>query len=77
MWMSQPDFKPEELARIKAPTLIADGQYEEGIKPEHTAELARLIPGAKLVIIPNVSHLGLWQDPIAFNKVMVDFLDTQ
>jgi pimeloyl-ACP methyl ester carboxylesterase len=75
MWESQPDFKPGELARIKAPTLIADGQYEEAIRPEHTAELAKLVPGAQLVIIPNVSHLGLWQDPVAFNKVMTDFLD--
>src|SRR5258708_7826926 len=75
MWESQPDFKPDELARIRTPTVVADGQYEEAIKPEHTAELAKLIPGAKLVIIPNVSHLGLWQDPVAFNKAMTDFLD--
>jgi pimeloyl-ACP methyl ester carboxylesterase len=75
MWFSQPDYKPAELARITAPTVIADGQYEEAIRPEHTAELARLIPGAKLVILPNVSHMGLWQDPAAFNKAMTDFLD--
>ena len=38
-------------------------------------ELAKLIPGAKLVIIPNVSHMGMWQDPAAFNKEMTAFLD--
>ena len=75
MWFSQPDFKPEELAGITAPTVIADGQYEEAIKPEHTAELAKLIPGAKLVIIPNVSHMAMFQDPAAFNKAVTDFLD--
>ena len=46
MWFSQPDYKPEELGKITTPTVIADGQYEEAIKPEHTVELARLIPGA-------------------------------
>ena len=75
MWFSQPDFKPEQLGKISVPTVIADGQYEEAILPEHTVELARLIPGAKLVIIPNVSHMGMWQDPAAFNKEMTAFLD--
>ena len=75
MWFSQPDFKPEQLGAIKVPTVIADGQYEEAILPAHTAELAKLIPGAKLVIIPNVSHLAMWQDPAAFNNEMMAFLD--
>jgi pimeloyl-ACP methyl ester carboxylesterase len=75
MWFSQPDFKPEQLGAIKVPTVIADGQYEEAILPAHTVELAKLIPGAKLVIIPNVSHMGMWQDPAAFNKEMTAFLD--
>lgn len=75
MWFSQPDFKPDQLGAIKIPTVIADGQYEEAILPAHTVELAKLIPGAKLVIIPNVSHMGMWQDPAAFNKEMTAFLD--
>ena len=75
MWFSQPDYKPEELGKITTPTVIAAGEYEEAIKPEHTAELARLIPGAKLVIVPNVSHMGMWQDPDAFNDAMTSFLD--
>lgn len=75
MWFSQPDFKPEQLGKITVPTVIADGQYEEAIKTEHTVELARLIPGAKLVIIPNVSHMAMWQDPKAFNAEMLAFVD--
>lgn len=77
MWFSQPDFKPEQLGAIKVPTVIADGQYEEAILPAHTVELAKLIPGSKLVIIPNVSHMGMWQDPSAFNKEMTAFLDAK
>ena len=77
MWATQPDFKPEQLGKITVPTVIADGQYDEAIKPEHTAELAKLIPGAKLVILPNVSHMGMWQDPAAFNRAMTEFLDAK
>lgn len=75
MWHSQPDFKPEQLGAIKVPTVIADGQYDEFILPAHTVELAKLIPGAKLVILPNLSHMAMWQDPAAFNKEMTAFLD--
>jgi pimeloyl-ACP methyl ester carboxylesterase len=75
MWFSQPDFKPEQLGAIGVPTVIADGQYEEAILPEHTKELARLIPGAKLVILPNVSHMAMWQDPVLFNTAMLEFID--
>ncbi len=75
MWFSQPDFKPEQLAKISVPTVIADGQYEEAIKTEHTEELAKLIPGAKLLIMPNVSHMAMWQDPAQFNAAMLAFVD--
>ena len=75
MWFSQPDLKPEQLAKISVPTVIADGQYEEAIFPEHTTEPAKLIPGARLVILPNVSHMAMWQDPAAFNAAMLEFVD--
>lgn len=76
MWFSQPDFKPEQLAKIKAPTVIADGQFDEAIKQEHTAELAKLVPGARLLIMPNVSHMAMWQNPDLFNREMTAFLDS-
>jgi pimeloyl-ACP methyl ester carboxylesterase len=75
MWYSQPDYSPAQLASIKAPTVIADGEHDEAIKREHTEELAKLIPGAKLVILPGVSHFAFWQNPDLFNKAVLDFLD--
>ena len=42
MWNSQPDYTPQQLGRITAPTMIVDGEYDEAIKREHTEELARL-----------------------------------
>lgn len=43
---------PEELVRsIRAPTLIVLGDRDI-VKPEHAFELTRLIPGARLLILP-------------------------
>jgi pimeloyl-ACP methyl ester carboxylesterase len=75
MWMTQPDYTPEELGAIMTPTMIADGEHDEAIKREHTEEMAGLIPGAKLEILPGVSHMGMWQDPDLFNRSMVGFID--
>jgi pimeloyl-ACP methyl ester carboxylesterase len=74
MWTSQPDFSKEQLGAIKSPVAISDGEHDEAIKLEHTEEMAKLIPGAKLVILPNVSHFAFWQDPEPFNKAVLDFL---
>ncbi len=74
MWYSQPDFSKEQMMGIRAPVAIADGEHDEAIRREHTEEMAQLIPGAKLVILPNVSHFAFWQDPALFNKAVLEFL---
>ncbi|NOW96111.1 alpha/beta fold hydrolase [Mucilaginibacter sp. SG564] len=76
MYSSEPNLNPAELKTIKAPTVIACGQYEQFIKAEHFRELAALIPAAKLVVIPNVSHGGPLQDPISFHEAVAGLLDT-
>lgn len=74
MWLTEPDFTPGQLRSIRVPTTIADGEYEEIIKPEHTRYLAATIPNAKLVILPDVSHFAMLQDPAAFDTAVLDFL---
>jgi pimeloyl-ACP methyl ester carboxylesterase len=75
MWSSEPDFQPEDLASIAAPTAIVAGEHDELVKRENTEEMARLIPGARLIILPGVSHFGLWQDPAGYNAALAGFLD--
>lgn len=74
MWATQPDYKPEQLAKITAPVAIADGEHDEAIRQEHNAEMAKAIPGAKLVILPGVSHFAMVQDPQLFNQAVLEFL---
>lgn len=76
MLTKEPNYKAEDLAKIKGPRIaIADGEREEVIKPEHTAYLAKSIPGAKLIILPGVSHFALIQKPEEFNAAVVAFLN--
>ena len=73
---TEPELKPADLAKIKAPTVIADGAYEQFITNKETVTLAHLVPGTKLVIIPNVSHGGPLQDPNHFHKAVINLLDS-
>ncbi len=75
MWETQPNWTDDQLRAIRAPVLIADGQFDEGIKREHTEYMAATIPGAGLLILPNVSHFAFLQDPVLFNAALLDFLE--
>ena len=75
MWAKEPNFAPEQLKSIKVPVAVADGEYDEAIDPEHTKQMASLIPGSTRIIMPNLSHFAMWQDPAAFNSAVLNFLD--
>ena len=55
MWIAEPDFTPEQLQSIRAPTLIIIGD-EDIVTPEHAVEMFRAIPGAQLCVIPHAGH---------------------
>ncbi|MDZ4795771.1 MAG: alpha/beta hydrolase [Bacteroidota bacterium] len=75
MYSTEPNLIPAEIKTIKAPTVIAAGQYEQFYKREHFEELAGLIPNAICVILPNVSHGGPIQNPAQFHKAVMKLLD--
>ncbi len=74
MWDTEPKYAAADLHRIKTPTAIVDGDHDEAIKREHTEYLAREIPGATLIILPDVSHFAMLQAPAVFNAAMLGFL---
>ena len=77
MWKTEPNYTARDLARIHTPVAIVDGDHDEAIKRGHTDYLARAIPGAKLVILPNASHFAMLQRPGEFNAAMLAFLDAR
>jgi pimeloyl-ACP methyl ester carboxylesterase len=71
---TEPHFTDEQLRSIRVPTWIVDGDRDEGIKREDTDHMAALIPRAGELILPNVSHFALLQDPEQFNEALLHFL---
>lgn len=74
MWDSQPNWTKEQLEKIKTPTAIVLGDHDEAIKRNHTEYMAAAIPGAKLIILKDVSHFAMLQDPEGYTKAVLDFL---
>lgn len=57
-----------ELRAIRAPVLVAIGD-NDFVRIEHAAEMARLIPDARLAVLPGTTHLGIvkrgaWLEPM-------------
>jgi pimeloyl-ACP methyl ester carboxylesterase len=75
MWESQPKWTATDLAAIKVPTWIVDGDHDEAIKRENTEFMAANIPHAGLLIQPQVSHFSFLQDPEQFNNDVLHFLE--
>jgi pimeloyl-ACP methyl ester carboxylesterase len=74
MWRAQPNFTPAMLGSVTVPTLIYAAEHDEIIRRDHTEQMARHIPGARLVVQSDVSHFAMLQNPLQFNKTMIEFL---
>lgn len=74
MWASQPSWTAAQLAAIRVPAAIVIGDHDEAIGRAHTEYMARTIPGAKLVILPRVSHFAMLQDPDGYARAVLDFI---
>jgi len=74
MQRTEPNYSVRDLAEIHAPIAIVQGEHDEFIKLEHAKYLARSIPGAEFILLPDVSHFAPLQRPEKFNKVMLAFL---
>ncbi|ESX89330.1 alpha/beta fold hydrolase [Mesorhizobium sp. LSHC412B00] len=77
MWESEPAWTKEQLGKITTPTAIVAGDHDEAIKREHTEYMASVIPGAKLIILPNASHFAMLQAPDEYSKAALDFIDAK
>jgi proline-specific peptidase len=64
----------ERLGEIRVPTLLVGGRYDE-CRPEHLQAMQRRIPGSRLAIIEDASHLCFAERPAEFMRVVNDFLD--
>ncbi|WP_427022992.1 alpha/beta fold hydrolase [Aureimonas ureilytica] len=75
LWANEPNFSDQELASIRVPTEIVIGDHDEAISRRHTEYLARTIPGARLVVLPDVGHSAPLEDPEGYAEAVLSFLD--
>ena len=61
-------------ARIQARTLVLHGGADTVVDPRNAKLLADRIPGARLVIFPELGHLLFWEDPDGFADAAASFL---
>lgn len=63
-----------DLGRIRAPTLVVAGSEDTVVPLRAKKELAAGIPGARLVVIPHSGHATPTDQPVRFNRLVLDFL---
>jgi len=74
MWADQPHWTADDLKTITTPTWIVDADHDEAIKRNNTEFMAANIPGAGLLLQPEVSHFSFIQDPEQFSADVLHFL---
>jgi len=75
MWATEPHFTRQQLASIKVRAAIVIGDHDNVVRRSHTLYLTSIIPGAHLIILPDVSHFALLQDPATYVQTVLDFID--
>jgi 3-oxoadipate enol-lactonase len=63
------------LSSITCPTLVIVGEEDQATPPSEARLMAERIPGARLEIIPGAGHLANLEQPAAFNKAVITFLE--
>jgi pimeloyl-ACP methyl ester carboxylesterase len=74
MMQTQPNYSPEDLAKISVPVVIAQSEHDEFIKREHAEFLAHAIPDAGFIVLDAVSHFAPLQRPEQFNTAVLAFI---
>jgi len=74
MWRAEPHYTRQQLAGVKVPTTVSDGECDEIIKSSHTKSIAAAMPNPRLAMLTGTSHFAMLQDPAQFNKALNEFL---
>ncbi len=73
MWRNYPHLSRQDLATIKSPTLIVQGEFDT-VSIEHSRAMVSAIANAKLVIIPGEGHNLLFDAPDQIAEIIDNFL---
>lgn len=78
LWLFTRSSKPSTLsrraARISVPVLVVTGDTDRIVPTADSVRLAKEIPGASLVVIPETGHVSHEESPGAFMKAFESFI---
>jgi pimeloyl-ACP methyl ester carboxylesterase len=67
------DMMPH-YGKIEAPTMVFWGESDLLIPVEHAETIAKAIPGARKVVLPECGHCPMIEKPEEFNRIVMEFL---
>lgn len=65
----------ERLRELSMPALAIVGERDPGTPVAMARTIADNLPGARLAVIPGAAHISNVEQPDAFNRVLLEFLD--
>ena len=60
---------------ISHPTLVMTCEYDSGSTPAMSQAIASEIDGAGVIIVPDLKHMGIFENPSFFINALSEFLD--
>ena len=67
--------RPQDLSVIQQPVLVANGDNDRMVPTQNSADMARRLPNAGLVIYPDAGHGGIFQFHEQFVPTALEFLE--
>ena len=67
--------RPQDLSGIQQPVLVANGDDDRMVPTPNSADMARRLPNAELVIYPDAGHGGIFQFHEQFVPTALEFLE--
>jgi len=74
MWSVEPNYTPEQIAQISAPTLLIAGERDNFGHIDQQVVMRRAIPHSELCILPAAGHAVMNDQPELFRIAALDFL---
>lgn len=63
------------IGRVATPTLFIGGAADLYAPPTQLRLVAARVPGADMIVMPECGHSPHWEQPEAFNRAVIAFLD--
>ena len=67
-------FDPDQLKKIKCPTLVLWTRHNPGQSVKLAEEGTGLIPNGRMTVFENSAHWPQWEEPERFNREHLEFL---